>query len=557
MSRRTPTALTKAARTRWTVYGALFGVAFPLMAAGIRVQQLGAESALAAFASDPLLWIIATAPLFLGGFAYLGGEQHDRVQKLTLELEQRVKERTAELEDLLIRVQLVLDSIGDALIMVTYEGELAQAPSLAARAWFSEQGDQDVASWIFGEDVYARDIFRAGLIQLADDVLPYELLLYQLPRSFRRNGRVYELEYRRIEAGSTPRGLLLVIRDVTLALAAAAAERERREQQEIVAGMLRDPGGFQRSREEMDRLVAAACNSQDARTRSRSLHTIKGNAAVMGFTTFSGQLHQLETQLSGGDVWNDRHVSQLQAGWKQALELISHFGGAFRSDRIELNASEIDVLLNQVRARASVEVIENILRRWKLSPTRPMLTRLAEHAQRMARSLHRNVRVAVDDNETRVDSARTHEFWQGLVHVVRNAIDHGLDSAEEREALGKPEVPTLRMSSEQADGQVLLRISDDGRGIDWEAIRNKAKSAGLPHTTQQELTEALFADGISSREDVTELSGRGVGLSALRAACERLDISIALDTQRGRGTTFTFCLPDAAIGAEPLERRTA
>ncbi len=92
-----------------------------------------------------------------------------------------------------------------------------------------------------------------------------------------------------------------------------------------------------------------------------------------------------------------------------------------------------------------------------------------------------------------------------------------------------------------------MSISDDGRGVDWAAIARRAEALGLPHGTRQQLEEALFADGVSSRAEVTHTSGRGVGLGAVRAVVRQLGGSIEVATELGQGTTFRFVFPEALL----------
>jgi two-component system chemotaxis sensor kinase CheA len=146
----------------------------------------------------------------------------------------------------------------------------------------------------------------------------------------------------------------------------------------------------------------------------------------------------------------------------------------------------------------------------------------------------------------RLDHDRWAPFWGAFVHVVRNAVDHGLEDPETRAAIGKA-IPRIGLRTyeivEGAAGQLILEISDDGRGIRWEAVAAKAAKVGLPHATRDDLAAALFAEGLSTRDAVTETSGRGVGLGAVREACAALGGRIEVESTSGVGTTFRFRFP--------------
>lgn len=119
-------------------------------------------------------------------------------------------------------------------------------------------------------------------------------------------------------------------------------------------------------------------------------------------------------------------------------------------------------------------------------------------------------------------------------------IDHGLESPSERLAASKPIVGTIKLSA-STDGNLLkISISDDGQGINWDRVRQRAMSFGLEHHSQERLVDALFHDGLSTSEMVTELSGRGVGLSAVRQACSQVNGTITVESSQRAGTAFVF-----------------
>jgi len=151
--------------------------------------------------------------------------------------------------------------------------------------------------------------------------------------------------------------------------------------------------------------------------------------------------------------------------------------------------------------------------------------------------------VEVQTGSVRLSRETLAPFWSAFVHVIRNAVDHGIETGEERLAHGKPGRARLRLTAARVGDDVVLNVADDGRGIDWEKVGARAKAAGLRCADRLDLQEALFRDGLSTKEDVAEVSGRGVGLAAVRAECDRLSGTIRVTSERAEGTTFQFTFP--------------
>ncbi len=137
------------------------------------------------------------------------------------------------------------------------------------------------------------------------------------------------------------------------------------------------------------------------------------------------------------------------------------------------------------------------------------------------------------------------------MHAVRNAVDHGIETPERRRDSGKPEVGRIRLSAARdAAGALVVTVTDDGAGVDVEQVRARAEARGLPCITRADVLESLFVEGVSTRADVTELSGRGVGTSAVRAACRELGGEASIRSEWGRGTELRCVLPASVLGAE-------
>jgi chemotaxis protein histidine kinase CheA len=129
------------------------------------------------------------------------------------------------------------------------------------------------------------------------------------------------------------------------------------------------------------------------------------------------------------------------------------------------------------------------------------------------------------------------------VHAVRNAIDHGVELPEERVAAGKPRHGRLGLSAQRSGDGYRLRIRDDGRGVDWAAVAHICQERGWPCSSRAELVAALLAPGFSTRTEVTETSGRGVGLSALAEVVRGLGGKLQLESEPGQGTCLSLSLP--------------
>jgi two-component system, chemotaxis family, sensor kinase CheA len=162
-----------------------------------------------------------------------------------------------------------------------------------------------------------------------------------------------------------------------------------------------------------------------------------------------------------------------------------------------------------------------------------------------------------------IDKAMIEGLTDPLMHIVRNSLDHGLESPEVRKSVGKPETGTIMISAEQANGQILISISDDGGGIPADKVASKAVERGILTKSQCDLMShdekvmLIFAPGLSTAEEVTDLSGRGVGMDVVKTNIAKLGGSISVNTEIGVGTTMTIALPLTLAILDGLNIRVA
>jgi two-component system chemotaxis sensor kinase CheA len=231
-----------------------------------------------------------------------------------------------------------------------------------------------------------------------------------------------------------------------------------------------------------------------------------------------------------------------------------------RGSIVEIEEDEIDRAVAEIRlAKVPVPIVERLLG-WKLEPTARRLQRLASQAQAIAaRTGKGNIDVVLEGNDLRLPITPWRPFWAAISHAIRNAIDHGIESPEERQALQKEPVGQIRLVTRRQGNFLLVEVHDDGRGVDWAMVAIKARAAGLPADSRQDLTAALFCDGLTTKDVVTEYSGRGVGMGALRAGCESTGGSVDIESVVGGGTVVrcSWSWEIVVRQGSPLEPRAA
>lgn len=446
--------------------------------------------------------------------------------------------------------RLVLDSTGEALITCSLAGDVDDDVSAAARAWFGPPAaGADLATYLAPADPEVASSLRLGLEQLAANQLPFELLVDQLPNRLQRDGRLLALSFRRLEDTATP-GLLVVASDITAQTSAEAAEASAREAHEVIGHLLRDPAGFERFVDDTEATLAQSSAGSSDGQRALALHTLKGNAAVYGLTSVAAAAHRLEDRVAAG-AGADAARAALVLAWRTALaRAAAHRRGVEAA--VHVPVAEYDRFLHQLEQDADRSRLLRIVRSWRLEPADRVLSGLAEHARHLADDRGKLVDVVVDAEPMRIDVRASAGFWHSLVHVIRNAVVHGIDPAADRVAAGKPARGVIRLAVRAIDDGLCVVVSDDGAGIDWDQLVRRADQRGLALAGDRRLA-ALFADGVTSRDEVTEWAGRGVGLGAVRAQCEALGVGIEVTSTRGAGTAFSFTLHGVAVEREAYE----
>jgi len=227
-----------------------------------------------------------------------------------------------------------------------------------------------------------------------------------------------------------------------------------------------------------------------------------------------------------------------------------------QSDRLAITRTDLAGLRQAVSTGRSPAELLHELTYMEREPVARRFELFAGQARRIAERLGKgDVVVHTEAEGLRLDGQRWAPFWASFVHLLRNALDHGIETPDERRRAGKPAAGHLTLAARDAGGQVVIEVADDGRGIDWDRVRAKAATRGIAASTTDELAAVLLDGGLSTKSEATLYSGRGAGLSACQAACRALGGTIHITSTPGSGTTFRLTIP--SDDAPPVQRLRA
>ncbi|MDR1908527.1 MAG: chemotaxis protein CheA [Spirochaetaceae bacterium] len=196
--------------------------------------------------------------------------------------------------------------------------------------------------------------------------------------------------------------------------------------------------------------------------------------------------------------------------------------------------------------RITGELQEGVMR-IRMVPISQIFSRFPRLVRDLSKSLNKKINLVIEGEETELDKSVIEDLLDPIMHSVRNSIDHGIESQEERKAAGKPEEGMVLLKAANEGNMILIEISDDGKGIDVEAVKSKAVERGIISAnkilTDVEAFNLIFEPGFSTAKSITAISGRGVGLDVVRRAIEKLNGTVTVNSERGKGTKFTIKLP--------------
>ncbi|MBI4378183.1 MAG: chemotaxis protein CheA [Nitrospinae bacterium] len=185
----------------------------------------------------------------------------------------------------------------------------------------------------------------------------------------------------------------------------------------------------------------------------------------------------------------------------------------------------------------------------RLVPVEEIFRRFPRMVRDLAREKDKKVDLILEGSEIELDKSVLDAITEPLIHLLRNAVDHGIERVEEREKSKKPTAGTIRMTAKRSENHIFIDVEDDGKGIDFIDVKEKAVQSGFIKSEDavlmqdKDIINLLFSPGFSSAEEVTNISGRGIGLHVVKTATKELGGTVEITTEKGRGTKFSLLLP--------------
>ena len=226
--------------------------------------------------------------------------------------------------------------------------------------------------------------------------------------------------------------------------------------------------------------------------------------------------------------------------YSSLLEVFGDFDSSMKAAVTKFKSS------SQNLGRISGELQEGVMK-IRMVPISQIFSRFPRVVRDLSRDLNKNVQLVIEGEDTELDKSVVEDLLDPIMHCVRNSLDHGVESPDARKKLGKPEQGTLLLKASNEGNMIVIEVSDDGHGIDVEAVKQKAVERGILHPnkslTDVEAFQLVFAPGFSTSKTISSVSGRGVGLDVVKTHIEKLNGTVMVESEPNVGTRFIIKLP--------------
>ncbi len=489
----------------------------------------------------------------------------ETAEELSVRLEQKVRDQTAAIRDL-------LDNTGQGIFSFDKDFIIQKYASRATQSIFGQSitGEHAADLMFPGKSSAIKGYFdvafeSGGKLRLVKDVLPTEL---------KREKQFYDISYRWISpAKTTPGRIMVILTDVTVKRKLEKIlEKDELRNQKIIPiakdryGFLRFYNGIQDQANHIRETLKTDPSELSIDELSRFFHTIKGGTAAYGLHKIAELAHTVESMLEEKNTTDggltktiikeiNYQLDKMQNLFKEELQEV---GDLIPKELLQVSRSAFYTIsedkVKQVEQLVSDQFGENrelgdAINNLRKQPLRNLMKKIISDAKDLAYQQGKQVEVHYSGERMEIIHAPYEKFFSNLIHLIRNSIDHGIESPVARKQAGKPEYGQLEIQVNQENGQFKMVFKDDGGGIDIQAVKQKALEKQLVTQDQfdsladHEAINLIFQPNFSTSKEITSVSGRGIGMNAVYTSVEELGGTITVSSELNKGTSFTFLIP--------------
>jgi two-component system chemotaxis sensor kinase CheA len=271
---------------------------------------------------------------------------------------------------------------------------------------------------------------------------------------------------------------------------------------------------------------------------ANQLRSIEGQYRERIKNLFDSLPNYLDSIQGGKSVKDVR--KDINENYGEIFSLFDGFEASFKTNMGKFRST------SQNLGRITGELQEGVMR-IRMVPISQIFSRFPRLVRDLSKSLNKKINLVIEGEDTELDKSVIEDLLDPIMHSVRNSIDHGIESAEDRRAAGKPEEGTVLLKATNEGNMIVIEIGDDGKGIDVESVKAKAVERGIisPNKilTDVEAFNLIFEPGFSTAKQITAISGRGVGLDVVRRQIDKLNGTVTVNSEHGKGTKFSIKLP--------------
>lgn len=516
------------------------------------------------------------------------GKLQGSLEKMRLSLKDFIENLDKKIHEKTRDISLILEHIPIGLLTIDMEGKTGPEYSAISENFFNgKPTEKSIEKTIF-EDPTKQTNFKDWFDFLPLSPMPFEDTAGLAPdeETFNHDENSLELSYEftpiyKEGSDNEYEKIMLIAKDITEAKHLEAEMKAKEEKTDFILKVLKSKDGYinflkecKRCINELETLLPNILDgnpSDNVTAAFRSAHTIKGNASAYGVSEIKDAADQLETALMKGRDQEVEVNKEFQENITKLIPVIAEsfkahihetettFGESFDPDAgaektFSITHSHLIALMdatNNLSTTDSSKKLIQLVKDIELEPINVFLQPYVDQVSALAERLEKQIHpLVIENGEIKVNTDRLTPFFSSFVHLIRNCVDHGIENVDERTNAQKSDFATICIDIQEKNDDLIIRVSDDGRGINPDIIKNKAIEKSIISEEQaqkmssKDIQLLVFSAGFSTKEEVTSTSGRGVGMDAVKHEAEKLGGHIDIDSQVGKGTTFIITLPN-------------